>query len=67
MNDKKEFSYEQLRELALAQYVDDNKISIGVWAKLNGYSRKRKQRANKVSTIYIKMNKIKPNTIYNYE
>lgn len=40
MNDKQEFSYKQLRQLALTQGVDDNKISIGIWGKLNGYSKK---------------------------
>ena len=41
MNDCKELTYEQVRELAIARYVDDNKISIGVWAKQNGTSRRR--------------------------
>ena len=31
MNDKQEFSYKQLRQLALTQGVDDNKISIAQW------------------------------------
>lgn len=55
MNGYAELTYEQVRELALAQHVDDNKISIGVWAKLNGYFKKKKQKENKVYTIYIKM------------
>ena len=56
MNTKQEFSFEELRRLALAHQVKDNKTVIGIWAKLNGYSKRRKQRDNKVYTVYIKMN-----------
>ncbi len=52
---KDEFSFEELRELALAHQVEDSKTVIGIWAKLNGYSKKRRQRDNKVYTVYIKM------------
>lgn len=62
MNETELITFQQLRELALAQNVDDSKITIGVWAKLNGYSRKRIQRDNKVSTVYIKMSNDKFNT-----
>ena len=56
MNTKQEFSFEELRRLALAHQVKDNKTVIGIWAKLNGYFKKRKQRDNKVYTVYIKIN-----------
>ena len=56
MNTKQEFSFEELRRLALAHQVKDSKTVIGIWAKLNGYSKRRKQRDNKVYTVYIKMN-----------
>ena len=56
MNDCQELTYEQVRKLAIARYVDDNKISIGVWAKQNGYIKKKKQKDNRVYTVYIKMN-----------
>ena len=56
MNTKQEFSFEELRRLALAHHVQDSKTVIGIWAKLNGYFKKRKQRDNKVYTVYIKMN-----------
>ena len=55
MNVETELSFKQLRELALAHQVEDSKTVIGIWAKLNGYSKKRRQRDNKVSTVYIKM------------
>ena len=56
MNDCKELTYEQVRELAIARYVDDNKISIGVWAKQNGYIKKTRQKDKRGYTVYIKMN-----------
>lgn len=67
MNDYQELTYEQVRELAIAQYVDDNKISIGVWAKQNGYFKKKKQKDNRVYTAYIKMNNDNVNKINDYE
>jgi uncharacterized FlgJ-related protein len=64
---KDEFSYEELRELALAHQVEDSKTVIGIWAKLNGYSKRRKQRDNKVYTVYVKMNDINLQNNKNYE
>ena len=52
MNGETELTFKQL---ALAHQVEDSKTVIGIWAKLNGYSKKRRQRDNKVSTVYIKM------------
>lgn len=63
---KNEFSFEELRELAMAQNVDDSKTTIGIWAKLNGFSKKRKQKDNRVYTVYIKMNNNKSNKNNNY-
>ena len=64
---KNEFTFEELRELAMAPNVDDSKTTIGIWAKLNGFSKKRKQKDNRVYTVYIKMNNDKFNTIHDYE
>ena len=64
---KDEFSFEELRELALAHQVADSKTVIGIWAKLNGYSKRRKQRDNKVYTVYVKMSNNKFNTNTDYE
>ena len=66
MNTKQEFSFEELRRLALAHQVKDNKTVIGIWAKLNGYSKRRTQRDNKVYTVYIKLSNNKFNTTNNY-
>lgn len=58
---KNEFTFGELRELAMAQNVDDSKTTIGIWAKLNGFSKKRKQKDNRVYTVYIKISNEKIN------
>ena len=55
MSEETELTFKQLRELALAHHIADNRTMIGIWAKLNGYSKRRKQRDNKVYTVYIKI------------
>lgn len=45
----------------MAQNVDDSKTTIGIWAKLNGFSKKRKQKDNRVYTVYIKISNEKIN------
>lgn len=51
MSEETELTFKQLRELALAHHIADNRTMIGIWAKLNGYSKRRKQRDNKVYTV----------------
>lgn len=67
MNDYQELTYEQVRKFAITQYVDDNKISIGVWAKQNGYIKKKRQKDNRVYTVYIKINNERMNNNCDYE
>ena len=67
MSEETEHTFKQLRELALAHHIADNRTMIGIWAKLNGYSKRRKQKDNKVYTVYIKMSNDKSNKTNNYE
>lgn len=39
MSEETELTFKQLRELALAHHIADNRTMIGIWAKLNGYSK----------------------------
>lgn len=49
--------YNDLRLIALDNGVKDDKITIGIWAKLNGYKKKQsKDRNRKSYCYYIKMN-----------
>lgn len=45
-------TYEEIREKALSQGISDNKVSIGMWAGLNGYIKTRKQINKRVYTVY---------------
>jgi hypothetical protein len=45
-------TYEEIRAKALSQGISDNKVSIGMWAGLNGYIKTRKQIRKKVYTVY---------------
>lgn len=45
-------TYEEIREKALSQGISDNKVSIGMWASLNGYIKTRKQINKRVYTMY---------------
>lgn len=47
-------SYQDLRVLAVSQGVADNKVSIGIWARLNGYYKKIKKENYKQTTYYFK-------------
>lgn len=48
------YTYEQIRIKALNDNVDDNKVSIGIWARLSGYFKIRKQKDNVQTTYYFK-------------
>ena len=45
-------TYNELRELALKENIKDNKVSIGMWAKIKGYTKKKKQKNNVVTFYY---------------
>jgi len=41
MEEKKYFLYEEIREKALKEKIADNRVSIGMWAKFQGYKKQR--------------------------
>lgn len=49
--EKQLFTYEELQDMALKFNVKPNKVSVGIWAKINGYKKVRLQK-DKVITIY---------------
>lgn len=49
-------NYQDLRVLAVSQGVSDNKVSIGIWAKANGYYQIKKRKDYKVTIYYYKPN-----------
>ena len=47
-------TYQDIRKIALSYGVKDTKVSIGMWAKLNGFSNKRKMTKGKTQIFYTK-------------
>ncbi len=54
MNDLEQlFTFEELREIAIKDGISDNKVSVGLWAKIKGYKKaKREIRNNKFIYLY---------------
>ena len=50
-----QITFEELRNKALLEGVADNKVSIGLYAKIKGYIKKRKQVNKKVTIYYLKI------------
>lgn len=46
------FTYEQIRQLALADGITDNKVSVGMWARIKGYYKTRKMVKGKSQLMY---------------
>lgn len=51
------YTYNQIRQLAISKGVADNKVSIGIFAKLQGYVKIKKQ-INKERKIYYILEKL---------
>lgn len=51
------YTYNQIRQLAISRGVADNKVSIGIFAKLQGYVKIKKQ-INKERKIYYILEKL---------
>lgn len=49
------FSYEELRDIAIKAGVSDNRVHIGVWARLSGFTKIRKQINHVRKTYYTKL------------
>lgn len=52
----KYYTFNQVRELAIKDNSNDNKVSIGIWARLNGYIKIKKQIDKHRITLYIRPN-----------
>ncbi len=51
-------TYKDLRLLAIKDNIPDNKISIGIWAKINGYFQIKKRIDNILTVLYFRDNNI---------
>ena len=50
------YTYNQIRQLAISKGIADNKVSIGIFAKIAGYKKVKKQ-INKERKIYYVLDK----------
>lgn len=50
----KYYTFNEVREIAIKNHSKDNKVSVGIWAKLNGYLKIKKQIDKHRITLYIK-------------
>ena len=56
--DKKELTFEEMRELALSHNITDNVVNIGMWARFNGWTKRVIQRQNKRYVVYTNNNSL---------
>ena len=45
------YTFEQLKEMAFKDGIIGNKVAVGIWAKMNGFLKKKKQ-INKRSSVH---------------
>ena len=52
----KYYTFEELKEIAFNNGIIGNRVTIGIWAKMNGYFKKKKQINKHRITLYFNMN-----------
>lgn len=53
MNESELLTFEELKTIALKEGISNNKVSVGLWAKIRGYKKiKREIRDNKFIILY---------------
>lgn len=52
----KYYTFNEVRKLAIKNNSKDNKVSVGIWAKLNGYIKIKKQIDKHRIILYIRTN-----------
>ena len=48
------YTYQDIRVMAIKDGIPDNKVSIGIWAKLKGYYQTKKMTDGKSTILYYK-------------
>ena len=49
------YTFEQLKEMAFSDGITGNKVAVGIWAKMNGFLKKKKQVNKRRITFYFKL------------
>jgi len=50
------YTFDELKEIALNDGIIGNKVTIGIWAKMKGYLKKKKQINKHKVTLYFNVN-----------
>lgn len=56
----KYYTFKELKEIAFNNGITGNKVTIGIWARMNGYLKKKKQINKKRITYYFKLDDDRP-------
>lgn len=54
----KYYTYNEVREIAIKNNSDDNRVSVGIWAKINGYIKTKKYVNKQRTVLYFKPGEI---------
>ena len=52
----KYYTFKELKQIAFNNGITGNKVTIGIWARMNGYLKKKKQINKHRITYYFKLN-----------
>ena len=58
------YTFEQLKEMAFKDGITGNKVAVGIWAKMNGFLKKKKQINKRRITFYFKLDDWQPQNAY---
>lgn len=57
------YTFEQLKEMAFSDGITGNKVAVGIWAKMNGFLKKKKQINKRRITFYFKLGDWQPHNV----
>ena len=57
------YTFEQLKEMAFKDGITGNKVAVGIWAKMNGFLKKKKQINKRRITFYFKLDDWQPHNV----
>lgn len=49
------YTFEQLKEMAFKDGITGNKVAVGIWARMNGFLKKKKQINKRRIIFYFKL------------
>lgn len=56
----KYYTFDELKQIAFNNGITGNKVTIGIWARMNGYLKKKKQINKHRITYYFKLDDDRP-------